>query len=177
MLEEASRRDPHGAALLTEPRFTTASQKWTRPVFEVSAERVERHSALGASGAEQLSSVDDECAAALTLLRSVEKDPRLWSRIELRAGDVAVADSTVALRPTEPAGTGGGRNVERAQTAGSFVEPYEELEVLRACAQDREHADQALLRTHALWVGLDLGPGLSPLNLSAWKDMFLGFTC
>lgn len=99
----------------------------------------------------------------------------VWQRLELRAGDIAVVDSTVVLRPTAPAGADSdspGRHLQ--QRSPDAVAEYEEIDVLRACAQTRGGCEQQLGTTHALWLGLGMGSGLSPLNLAEWKETVFG---
>jgi hypothetical protein len=95
--------------------------------------------------------------------------------MDIQAGDIVVSDNTIALRPTAPrpppssslsrnGNTSGvsGDDEAAAAAAAAVVAQYDEVEVLRRCADSRNSIAGAKGRarrdltttTHALWVGL-----------------------
>ena len=136
------------------------------------------HSVVGAAK-------HDDALALLQTLVDSQSVP--WHRIDLRNGDVLIADNTVLLSSVPP-----GRGIETPGAASVADRPpgagpvadrpvgvYDELEALRSCAESRAAARQAPAggvavaritgsptRSHALWAGLRLERG--PLKWWWW---------
>ena len=138
-----------------------------------------RLKATAAAAAVQLCNVtvahsgDERHNEALKLLRNVwsQSAGSVSQNVELRAGDILLADNSVLVTPHPPLASPAAivDAVSIDETVHTMM--YDEVQVLRSCALDRRHNGSggvtdrpATRRSHLLWLGLQL----DSKNLKWW---------